>query len=415
MPLIWRLQFGPIARARGGDVMKHRPDARWNAGSTARRGVRQSLTRAGVQLGYAVTGALTSSLEALEERLQSEADAGPPDSGGTAQSRMRELLHRDRAATRRGRGASGSHAEEQAAYGYTGKQSGGTARGRMRELLNKDRAMIATLDDEPFSDLFEQSGTLSLPAAPIGAAAVAASQASMAPAPVAVAPQALIAPPPASMSVVPPAPVVPGPAASVVAALQAAVATLPRATLQTPAVAVMRAPVMVGIAGSARPGGPAPIATRPMSTPAVHAAPVAAPAIEAAPVAAVPAAPAPEAPVAPAYVAPVAVASAPAVEAAPVAQTAAPIAALEAPAPAVAAPAKPAKAMPVLRNQVPVGSAPVAAPAGDDADSPIRTRSMARLLALQGHRDRALSIYDELLIAEPDNADLRAEADRLRG
>jgi len=56
-------------------------------------------------------------------------------------------------------------------------------------------------------------------------------------------------------------------------------------------------------------------------------------------------------------------------------------------------------------------------PRADSEDSggdPIRTRGMAKLLALQGYKDRALSIYDELLAAEPDNAALRAEADRLR-
>lgn len=45
---------------------------------------------------------------------------------------------------------------------------------------------------------------------------------------------------------------------------------------------------------------------------------------------------------------------------------------------------------------------------------PIRTRTMARLLAGHGYKARALSIYDELLAWRPDDAELRAEADALR-
>jgi hypothetical protein len=45
---------------------------------------------------------------------------------------------------------------------------------------------------------------------------------------------------------------------------------------------------------------------------------------------------------------------------------------------------------------------------------PIRTRTMARLLAGHGYKARALSIYDELLARRPDDSDLRAEADTLR-
>lgn len=44
---------------------------------------------------------------------------------------------------------------------------------------------------------------------------------------------------------------------------------------------------------------------------------------------------------------------------------------------------------------------------------PIRTRTMARLLAGQGHKQRALSIYDFLLASDSD-PELRAEAERLR-
>jgi hypothetical protein len=45
---------------------------------------------------------------------------------------------------------------------------------------------------------------------------------------------------------------------------------------------------------------------------------------------------------------------------------------------------------------------------------PIRTRSMARLLASQGHHNRALAIYEELLRSNAVDAVLREEADALR-
>lgn len=45
---------------------------------------------------------------------------------------------------------------------------------------------------------------------------------------------------------------------------------------------------------------------------------------------------------------------------------------------------------------------------------PIRTHSMARLLAAQGHTARALAIYDELIAKEPTHAVLLEEAARLR-
>jgi hypothetical protein len=48
------------------------------------------------------------------------------------------------------------------------------------------------------------------------------------------------------------------------------------------------------------------------------------------------------------------------------------------------------------------------------ATEPIRTRTMARLLAAQGYRKRALAMYDELLAAKQDDAELRDEAERLR-
>lgn len=46
---------------------------------------------------------------------------------------------------------------------------------------------------------------------------------------------------------------------------------------------------------------------------------------------------------------------------------------------------------------------------------PIRTRTMARLLAEQGYTKRALALYDELIARTPDDASLREAAARLRG
>jgi hypothetical protein len=46
-------------------------------------------------------------------------------------------------------------------------------------------------------------------------------------------------------------------------------------------------------------------------------------------------------------------------------------------------------------------------------EEPIRTRTMARLLAAQGHKQRALSIYD-VLLASDDDPGLRTEAEQLR-
>lgn len=105
---------------------------------------------------------------------------------------------------------------------------------------------------------------------------------------------------------------------------------------------------------------------------------------------------------------------------------AAPAAIANATAPSVAPAPAPVKlaAQPVVVSKPVVISAPApkasaapsprAADADDSGGDPIRTRGMAKLLALQGYRDRALSIYDELIALEPDNAALRAEADRLR-
>jgi len=58
-----------------------------------------------------------------------------------------------------------------------------------------------------------------------------------------------------------------------------------------------------------------------------------------------------------------------------------------------------------------------ATPAPDDAATgePIRTHSMARLLASQGHAERALAIYDDLLQSGSADPALLAEARALRG
>lgn len=83
--------------------------------------------------------------------------------------------------------------------------------------------------------------------------------------------------------------------------------------------------------------------------------------------------------------------------------------------PAAAASARSAApvAVPAPKPSVSVPS-PKAPTTEEPPADPIRTRGMAKLLAMQGYRDRALSIYDELIAVEPDNAELRAEADRLR-
>ena len=47
-------------------------------------------------------------------------------------------------------------------------------------------------------------------------------------------------------------------------------------------------------------------------------------------------------------------------------------------------------------------------------DEPIRTRSMARLLAKQGRPDRALAIYEALIALDPADAALRSELEATR-
>jgi hypothetical protein len=90
---------------------------------------------------------------------------------------------------------------------------------------------------------------------------------------------------------------------------------------------------------------------------------------------------------------------------------------LAAPQPPVAPPPAPTPA-PSLPPPPVAAAVPRAPEAPSDvvsaADEPIRTRSMARLLASQGHPARALAIYDWLLAANASDDSLRAEAEALR-
>ena len=71
----------------------------------------------------------------------------------------------------------------------------------------------------------------------------------------------------------------------------------------------------------------------------------------------------------------------------------------------------PAQAAP----QSPVAQPPPVAPSTRTfVEEPIRTQSMARLLAAQGHRERALAIYEELLAQNSEDDSLRHEAEALR-
>jgi cytochrome c-type biogenesis protein CcmH/NrfG len=47
-------------------------------------------------------------------------------------------------------------------------------------------------------------------------------------------------------------------------------------------------------------------------------------------------------------------------------------------------------------------------------EEPFPTRTMARILAEQGHFKRALAIYGMLLREDPQDGELRAEADEAR-
>jgi hypothetical protein len=74
---------------------------------------------------------------------------------------------------------------------------------------------------------------------------------------------------------------------------------------------------------------------------------------------------------------------------------------------------------PAPQPSVSAAAPPVAAPVTSEpappmCDEPIRTRSMAKLLAAQGHADRALAIYTYLLARDGDDPALQAEVASLR-
>jgi molecular chaperone DnaK len=58
--------------------------------------------------------------------------------------------------------------------------------------------------------------------------------------------------------------------------------------------------------------------------------------------------------------------------------------------------------------------APATQPSAATQQDPIRTHSMAKLLAAQGHTQRALAIYDELIVKTPWDEKLLQEAKELR-
>jgi hypothetical protein len=345
--------------------MKHKTES-WNGANTdsASSSVRRSLTRAGLQLGqlsHVVSGALGN--------LQ-----GSASPRGAAQNRMRALLSQDRALlSHRACGQAALEDELEApVVPVKGSQTRTAAQNRMRELLNQDRAMLAMREarrrenptSEPIDDdfaaelvqLVDREWTPVQDNAPAVVSSVIAEPA-VARGTCLGATTTFVAEP-ELRSVCTPGPI---------AAPASAIAN---------ATSAISAPVPASPAVSA-PASPVPVA--------------AVPTFAAAPIAAMPA---------PA-VAPAAASSIPA----------APIAAVPVPAAAPVMVSKPV----VIAPPAPKPPAPSRAADSEEAGAdPIRTRGMAKLLALQGYRDRALSIYDELIAAEPDNAELRAEADRLR-
>lgn len=85
---------------------------------------------------------------------------------------------------------------------------------------------------------------------------------------------------------------------------------------------------------------------------------------------------------------------------------------------------KPAPVPSLFRNSSPPAEAPRSvssrAPAGVFSNSaskfeePFPTRTMARILADQGHYKRSLAIYADLVRRAPDDQDLQGEADKVR-
>lgn len=297
--------------------MKHKPDS-WNGPtSESQRGVRRSLTRAGLQLGQlsqVVSGALNT--------LQ-----GGANPRGAAQTRMRALLNQDRALLSHRACGQASLVDDADVpeVPVKGSQTRGAAQNRMRELLHQDRALLALRErageiDDDFAvevdhalDTLETRVTRETPTAvpTVAVSTVTVSDASSAARVSCVGATTSFAAEPCIASVCTPGP------------LPAAVET------------------------------PKPVAVSPVKVVSVEA-------------------------------------------------------------PKVVLTPEQAKA-PLVSPRPAPAPAPVAdAASGDAKPDPIRTRGMAKLLALQGYKDRALSIYDELIAAEPNNAELRAEADRLR-
>lgn len=89
----------------------------------------------------------------------------------------------------------------------------------------------------------------------------------------------------------------------------------------------------------------------------------------------------------------------------PAAPSSPPVAAAPTPSPAPA-PTPTAEPASEAATQSPMSAEPA-------STEPIRTRTMARLLAEQGHPARARAIYDELLASDPKDDELRAERDTL--
>jgi hypothetical protein len=84
------------------------------------------------------------------------------------------------------------------------------------------------------------------------------------------------------------------------------------------------------------------------------------------------------------------------------------------PAPAPSTGPEPAATVPEAAAAAPVPAAPSTAPVVPECDEPIRTRSMARLLASQGYPERALAIYAYLLAKDGSDPALALEAAALR-
>ncbi len=85
-----------------------------------------------------------------------------------------------------------------------------------------------------------------------------------------------------------------------------------------------------------------------------------------------------------------------------------------APAPVPSPGPEPVATVPAPAAAAPVADAPSTTPVVPECDEPIRTRSMARLLAGQGHPERALAIYAYLLAKDATDPTLAAEAAALR-